>query len=206
MQKASPNIQSDVNRLRKLLGILVWTSPAIIIPLDLFMIGFFIYIGHTGEMIDLSNQWWVFIAGFFTWTLVEYLMHRFAFHYEAKAESGKKMIYMLHIIHHDHPTDSDKLYQPPLVNLVIVALLFGFIYLIMNNFVFLFLPGIILGYLAYSTIHYSIHKFKPPFDFLKPIWRHHNLHHYRFQNKGFGVSSPFWDVIFGTMPPKEIEK
>ncbi len=205
MQPAAQQTKVDVNRIRKMLGILVWTSPAIIIPLDLSIIAGMIWFGYSRELVDLSVFWWLIPVGVFTWTLVEYLMHRFAFHFETKNETGKKLVYMLHIIHHDHPTDSDKLYQPPLVNIVIITLLFGFFYLLMGNWVYLFLPGIIFGYLAYSTIHFVIHKFKPPFEFLKPLWRHHNLHHYRFQDKAFGVSSPFWDLIFGTLPPKELK-
>jgi len=205
MQPAAQETKVDVNRIRKMLGILVWTSPAIIIPLDLSIIAGLIWFGVSREFVDLSAFWWLIPVGIFSWTLVEYLMHRFAFHFESENKTGKKLIYMLHIIHHDHPTDSDKLYQPPLVNIVIIALLFGFFYLLMGNLVYLFLPGIIFGYLAYSTIHFVIHKFKPPFEFLKPLWRHHNLHHYRFQDKAFGVSSPFWDLIFGTLPPKELK-
>jgi len=204
MQPVAQETKVDVNRIRKMLGILVWTSPVIIIPLDLCIIAGLIGLGLS-KGVDIAAFWWLIPAGVFTWTLVEYLMHRFAFHYEAENETGKKLIYMLHIIHHDHPTDSDKLYQPPLVNITIIALLFGFFYLLMGNLVYLFLPGIIFGYLAYSTIHFVIHKFKPPFEFLKPLWRHHNLHHYRFQDKAFGVSSPFWDFIFGTLPPKELK-
>ncbi len=206
MQSTTQETKVDVNRIRKMLGILVWTSPAIIIPLDLSIIAGLIWFGVSKGLVDIATFWWLIPAGVFSWTLVEYLMHRFAFHFEAQNETGKKLIYMLHIIHHDHPTDSDKLYQPPLVNVVIITLLFGFFYLLIGNGVYLFLPGIIFGYLAYSTIHFVIHKFKPPFPFLKPLWRHHNLHHYRYQDKAFGVSSPFWDVIFGTMPPKEIKK
>lgn len=205
MQPTNQETKVDVNRIRKMLGILVWTSPAIIIPLDLSIIAGLIWFGTSRELVDISSFWWLLPTGILSWTLVEYLMHRFAFHFESENETGKKLIYMLHIIHHDHPTDSDKLYQPPLVNMVIISLLYGFFYLLMGNLVYLFLPGIIFGYLAYSTIHFVIHKFKPPFEFLKPLWRHHNLHHYRFQDKAFGVSSPFWDLIFGTMPPKELK-
>lgn len=205
MQSATQETKVDVNRIRKMLGILVWTSPAIIIPLDLSIIAGLIWYGVSKGLVNIASFWWLIPAGVFSWTLVEYLMHRFAFHFEAQNETGKKLIYMLHIIHHDYPTDSDKLYQPPLVNVVIITMLFGFFYLLMGNGVYLFLPGVIFGYLAYSTIHFVIHKFKPPFSFLKPLWRHHNLHHYRYQDKAFGVSSPFWDVIFGTMPPKEIK-
>lgn len=182
------------------------TSPFLIIPLDLLLVIFFLYIGYVYTSLDYSTYWWIFFTGLFTWTLMEYLLHRFAFHFPARKEKGKRTIYMLHGIHHDHPNDPDALYQPPLVNLLMALVLFGILYLLMGIFTFLYMPGIILGYLLYSTIHYSIHKFKPPFRWMMPLWRHHNLHHYRFPNKGYGVSSPLWDFIFGTLPPKDITR
>jgi sterol desaturase/sphingolipid hydroxylase (fatty acid hydroxylase superfamily) len=202
----SKEVKVEVGKLRKSLGFFAKTSPYAIIPLDLLIITLLIIYGVRTYGNGMLFYWWLYPTGIFTWTLIEYLMHRYTFHYDSKSETGKKGIYLLHGIHHDHPTDGDKLYQPPLVNLVIITLLWGFFYLVMGRFVYMFLPGIITGYLLYSTIHYVIHKFKPPFEWLKPLWRHHNLHHYRYQDKAFGVSSPLWDYVFRTLPPKEIKK
>jgi len=204
--QASKEVKVEVSKLRKSLGFFAKTSPYIIIPLDLTIISLLIIYGIRIYGNSMISYWWLYFVGIFSWTLIEYVMHRYAFHFESDSATGKKGIYLLHGIHHDHPTDGDKLYQPPLVNLVIIALLWGFFYLVMGRFVYMFLPGIITGYLLYSTIHYIIHKFKPPFEWLRPLWRHHNLHHYRYQDKAFGVSSPFWDYIFRTLPPREIEK
>ena len=62
----------------------------------------------------------------------------------------------------------------------------------------MFFPGFILGYLLYASMHYAIHAWHPPFKWMKPIWRNHHLHHYKNDDKGFGVSSHFWDKAFGT--------
>ena len=37
-----------------------------------------------------------------------------------------------------------------------------------------------------------------PFKWMKPIWRNHRLHHYKNDQKGFGVSLHIWDLVFGT--------
>jgi sterol desaturase/sphingolipid hydroxylase (fatty acid hydroxylase superfamily) len=71
-------------------------------------------------------------------------------------------------------------------------------YLAINRMAFVFFPGFILGYLLYGSIHYAIHAWKPPFKWLKPLWQNHYLHHYKNDDKGFGVSTTFWDKIFGT--------
>jgi sterol desaturase/sphingolipid hydroxylase (fatty acid hydroxylase superfamily) len=51
-------------------------------------------------------------------------------------------------------------------------------------------------------MHFAIHAFAPP-KFLKALWRNHHLHHYKAEDKGFGVSSVIWDVVFRTVPKKE---
>ena len=194
----------DTAKLKSKLGILSRTSPWIIIPMDLTAsVGLVLY-GYYYRAINPLQYFWVFLLGLFAWTLIEYVMHRFAFHYPAKSEAGKKTIWLVHGVHHDDPKHPDKLYQPPLTNLLLMFAFYLSISLMMGKFVYLFLPGIIIGYLTYSSIHFIIHNFKPPFKWLKPLWRHHNMHHYRFSNKAYGVSSPFWDFIFRTMPPKNI--
>ncbi len=61
-----------------------------------------------------------------------------------------------------------------------------------------FFPGFILGYLLYASMHYAIHAWHPPFKWMKPIWRNHHLHHYKDEERGFGVSSHLWDKVFRT--------
>jgi sterol desaturase/sphingolipid hydroxylase (fatty acid hydroxylase superfamily) len=63
-----------------------------------------------------------------------------------------------------------------------------------------------LGYLLYASMHYAIHAWNPPFKWMKPLWRNHHLHHYKDEQKGFGVSSTFWDHVFGTMFDLQKEK
>lgn len=188
----------------KYLDLLTRTSPLIIIPLDLLIIAVVVYYGYNYEQFDISNHWYLFFVGVFSWTFIEYVMHRFAFHFESEKKKVQDTVYAIHLVHHHYPNDEDRLFQPPLVNIILAAVFIGLFYLILGGLTFIFTPGLILGYILYSSIHYSIHKFKPPFAFLKPIWRHHNLHHFRYQDRAFGVSSPFWDHVFRTMPPKEL--
>ena len=89
------------------------------------------------------------------------------------------------------------------LDLLVLSSFFFFLFkLIMGNFAFAFLPGFVVGYAAYLWVHYMVHAFQPPKNFFKILWVHHGIHHYKDQENAFGVSSPFWDVIFGTMPKK----
>jgi sterol desaturase/sphingolipid hydroxylase (fatty acid hydroxylase superfamily) len=69
----------------------------------------------------------------------------------------------------------------------------------MGKYAFPFFPGFMLGYLIYGSMHFAIHAWTPPFKWMKGLWRNHHLHHYKHSDMGFGVSSTFWDHVFGTM-------
>ena len=40
-----------------------------------------------------------FLGGILLWTLTEYTIHRWAFHYEPKSETGKRIHFLVHGIH-----------------------------------------------------------------------------------------------------------
>ncbi len=148
----------------------------------------------------------LFFSGIFFWSFFEYVMHRFVFHYHPNSEKGKKINYILHGNHHEYPRDRERLFMPAAPSLIIACTLFIIMYLILGKNVFPFFPGFVLGYLMYGTMHYAIHAWKPPFKWMKGLWRNHHLHHYKHAEKGFGVSSTLWDHVFGTMYDLKNEK
>ncbi len=105
---------------------------------------------------------------------------------------------MLHGNHHEYPRDKERLFMPAVPSLIISSCIFMLMFLIMRQNAFSFFPGFIFGYLVYGSMHYAIHAWNPPFKWMKGLWRNHHLHHYKQQQKGFGVSSTLWDHIFGT--------
>jgi sterol desaturase/sphingolipid hydroxylase (fatty acid hydroxylase superfamily) len=148
----------------------------------------------------------VLFAGMFFWTFFEYIAHRFIFHLITESEKGRRIVYVLHGNHHEYPRDRERLFMPPVPSLIISSSIFGLMYLMMSYYAFLFFPGFIFGYLMYGTMHYAIHAWNPPFKWMKPLWRNHHLHHYKDEEKGFGVSTTFWDRFFGTMFDLQKEK
>lgn len=141
----------------------------------------------------------LFISGVAFWSLTEYLLHRFIFHFPAKSKLGKKIHFIFHGVHHDYPSDSKRLVMPPSVSIPL-AIIFYFVFLaIFGQALMLpFFAGFILGYLFYDITHYAIHHFNMHNKFWLAIKNHHMLHHYQDEYKGYGVSTPFWDVIFRT--------
>jgi len=140
----------------------------------------------------------LFLAGMFFWTFFEYLMHRFVFHWATDNPRAQKIIYLMHGNHHEFPRDKQRLFMPPVPSLFIAFVIFLLMYTLMSVNVMAFFPGFMLGYLIYGSMHYAIHACNPPFKWMKPVWRNHHLHHYKSDDKGFGVSTHIWDVIFGT--------
>ena len=67
------------------------------------------------------------IIGLFVWTLTEYTLHRFIFHFQPKSKFGQKLHFIFHGVHHDYPNDSKRLVMPPSVS-VPLATLFYFIF------------------------------------------------------------------------------
>ena len=148
----------------------------------------------------------LFLLGVLTWTLTEYVLHRFAFHQHPETEMGSKIVYLIHGNHHEFPRDKERLFMPPIPSVFLATLFFGLFYLFMGSYALIFFPGFMTGYLLYGSMHYAIHAWNPPFKWMKPLWRNHHLHHYKDEDKGFGVSSTLWDRVFGTMYDLKAEK
>lgn len=178
-----------------------WTVPLIVfVPVIIFFIyrSFFV-LQNSGSVFIL-----LLIAGLFFWSLTEYSLHRYVFHYEAKSEIGKKMHFIFHGVHHDYPKDSKRLVMPPSVSLPLATgFYFLFDYILYPYMVPGFFAGFITGYVFYDTTHYAIHHFNMKSKFWLAIKNHHMRHHYHDPDNGYGVSQPFWDYIFGTMFKKK---
>jgi 4-hydroxysphinganine ceramide fatty acyl 2-hydroxylase len=145
----------------------------------------------------------LYICGAFSFSFVEYLIHRFIFHFNARTEKQQEIQYHMHGVHHEFPRDKDRLVMPPVLSALIAVLFFTVFMLTMGQYTYGFFPGFISGYSFYLLIHYVVHAKKPPSNFLKYWWKHHSLHHYQSVHAAFSVSLPLWDHVFGTMPMKK---
>jgi len=144
-----------------------------------------------------------FIAGIFTWTFIEYMIHRFIYHTETNNDAFINLQFTMHTIHHQHPKDADRLAMPPVPGLILGSIFLGIFYLIMGRYAFAFFPGFLAGYLMYITLHYYQHIVKSPrYKPWQRLWVHHKGHHYANPYAAFGVSTRLWDWVFGTMLPK----
>lgn len=142
-----------------------------------------------------------FFGGYFSWTLAEYLLHRYLFHWVSDLKIIERFHYAMHGYHHSVPHDHKRLFMPPAPVSLFLLAFFGLFYLFMGSYAWFFLPAFELGYLSYALCHYLVHT-SPKSKWVAHLSHHHILHHYKFPDKAFGVSTRLWDRIFGTMPPK----
>jgi len=155
------------------------------------------------HQIGLAGMALIGAAGLVTWTLVEYLLHRYLFHFEPKTETGKRLIYLFHGVHHDTPQDKTRLLMPPAGALPILLVLWLIFRLILPYpWAEPFTGFFIIGYLVYDYIHYATHHFPMQHPVLKFLKHYHMRHHFSDEEGRFGVSSPLWDRVFGTDPTR----
>ena len=63
--------------------------------------------------------------------------------------------------------------------------------------------GLMAGYLAFSAVHFIVHRAEHSrFKFIRKLKRGHAIHHYGNNQFNFGVTTLFWDRVFGTYSDK----
>lgn len=144
-----------------------------------------------------------FLFGVFLWTFFEYFMHRWVFHYEPKSELGQKIHFLIHGVHHDYPQDSTRLVMPLLVSVPLAVLFYYLFSWVFSNYALPVYAGFVAGYIAYDSIHYATHHWKMNGKIGRFLKKHHMRHHFQDDQRYFGVSTPLWDYVFGTVPKKE---
>jgi sterol desaturase/sphingolipid hydroxylase (fatty acid hydroxylase superfamily) len=138
-------------------------------------------------------------GGYGLWTLFEYWLHRLVFHFEPQQGLGARMHWIIHGVHHDHPNDPLRLVMPPAVSVPLAGLIFALLYLILGaGYGPAVGAGFFLGYLAYDMTHYYLHHFRPRGPLGRALRERHMRHHFQDDTRGFGISAPYWDEIFGT--------
>ncbi len=175
------------------------------IPITMFLVMALIsyYVGITQTEISIFTGIILTLSGLFTFTFVEYMMHKYFFHMEPNTPIKDKIQYSVHGVHHDYPRDKDRLAMPPFVSAAYAVILYLIFKLIMGDFAYYFLPGFLIGYAGYLSVHFIVHAYQPPKNFMKALWVNHAIHHYVNPDAAFGVSTPLWDYILGTMPKKD---
>lgn len=139
------------------------------------------------------------VGGYGIWTLAEYWIHRVVFHFEPEVGLGARLHWMIHGVHHDHPNDPMRLVMPPVVSLPLaVAFCGAFIGIFGAPLAWAVAAGFFAGYLFYDMLHFTLHHARPKSRVGKRLRELHMRHHFEDDERGFAVSAPWWDMVFGT--------
>lgn len=175
------------------------TVTVIYLPLVVYL-----YVRAFLDGFNLGEALVSLLVGLFIWSLLEYTLHRFVFHYRPRSPRQERIVFLFHGIHHKQPACKTRLVMPPVVSLPMAAILY-LLYrgiagslLGLEAWVFPLYGATMLGYLVYDLTHYATHHLPMRGKALKFLKRYHMLHHYRSPDARFGVSSPLWDYAFGT--------
>ena len=143
------------------------------------------------------------LLGALSWTLIEYAMHRFLFHAEARSEAGRIALLLAHGHHHVWPDDRSRITATPIqfgsITLLFWGLYRGALAWVAGEGVgSAALAGALAAYLAYEALHWMAHHGRPRSRVLAAIKAHHMAHHHKDPRSRWGISSPLWDLVLCT--------
>ena len=135
------------------------------------------------------------LAGWFTWTFVEYILHRFYMHRKGAGVTHK--LAHAHHHHHTHPTEI-KVTPVQRLQMAFILIVFTGISFYGPAF-FIFFTGLCYGIVGYFTMHKVLHQ-RWAAKVFRRLFRYHIYHHCKYPNSCYGISVPWWDDVFQTVP------
>lgn len=183
----------------------MFSHPVMIVHIVLLLALTALLMLSASRSVGLHYRMFSFLAGWFIWTFTEYLFNRCLLHVDKSGFPLISMINRHHMRHHAEPENLRYSFPHPLVILIPTATLFLLTQVTLGTSSFSLPAGYLFGCWVFCLLHALQHHCSSPSSgFLKYLWQNHFLHHHRYPDKGFGVSTPAWDRLFGTLPPRHL--
>lgn len=145
-------------------------------------------IGHGADRLETGG---FVLVGLLGWTAVEYALHRFVVH-------GLQPFQRWHAQHHQRPRAL--ICAPTMLSATLIATLVFLPALVLGDLwrACALTLGLVTGYLGYAVTHHATHHWCADSVWLKQRKQWHAQHHHAMEPQCFGVTSGFWDHVFGT--------
>jgi Fatty acid hydroxylase len=154
-----------------------------------------------------------FSAGCATWTLVEYLFHRYVLH--GRFPPGKGLIWrflherldQLHWDHHMRPFDGRHI-SGELKDILPLFFLAGPISTFFPFYTApVLLAGVVQSYVAEEWLHYALHLSNSKSPLFRPMKKYH-LHHHSPHgiDKAYGITTCFRDGVSRAQFPEDVRR
>lgn len=178
----------------------IQTNPRHFYTVYLIMTSFFVYTALTAMPWHLMLGF--FFIGFMLWSLAEYFLHRYIFHWQSNHFIARNLAYFMHGIHHVYPREVRVAITPLLITLPLAVMFYSLFVILFNNKASAVFAGFLSGYVLYTLIHNATHHFAMNLPLLRQLKKNHMHHHYFNHDGNFGVSTPLWDYVFRTYQKK----
>ena len=157
----------------------------------------------TGQGLSVTSVVLLLGFGFLSWGFIEYLLHRFIFHYDARSRIGRKLVYHAHQSHHENPEAHSRHLASLFLSMPVGAVYWLIAWAATGSWpaACYLLIGMAAGYLSYQWVHFQCHHRKSRVRLLRYLRKYHLLHHYKTPELRFGVTSPLFDLVFSTFRP-----
>lgn len=163
-----------------------WTEFAVDIPFGAVMI----FAGLRSNELSPIAVVLTILLGLAMFSIIEYSFHRWLFH------GSVQIMAQGHRAHHENPLAYDSLpfFLPALMLLSLTGV---FVMFMPVKYAFLLTGIMTLSYVIYGLSHFAIHHLHFHNVLARNWAAHHHIHHCR-ADTNFGVTTPLWDIVFGT--------
>jgi sterol desaturase/sphingolipid hydroxylase (fatty acid hydroxylase superfamily) len=132
------------------------------------------------------------VIGGFAWTLFEYLLHRYLLH-------EVPILQEMHEAHHADPTALTGTPSWASTSFVLLGIFLPLYWVFGFEKGSALTTGLMIGYLIYVSVHHATHHWRlTPGSWLYGLKHRHGRHHFSKVPGNFGVTTQFWDIVFGT--------
>lgn len=179
-----------------------WLEKLTVIPLNAFLIVWAALLPAIAVVgFRVAPTWWavpLVFAGLIIWTLTEYALHRYVFHFEARSPLIRHAIFVIHANHHADADDPLRNLMPPIVSIPVGLLVWGLSIWVLGAPGTWFLLGFMTGYVAYDLVHFACHQFPMRGRIGRMLKTHHMRHHHLKVEGNYAITVMMWDRIFST--------
>lgn len=138
------------------------------------------------------------IGGAIVWSVTEYALHRFVFHFEPRSPVLKRAVFVIHGNHHASPNDPLRNLMPPIVSIPVGLLVWAGSLAVFGPAGTWFLFGFMVGYVAYDLVHFACHQFPMKGRIGRKLKAHHMRHHHIKVGGNYAITGVIWDRMFAT--------
>lgn len=140
----------------------------------------------------------VVAVGVVVWTLTEYALHRYVFHWQPRWRAMQQFVYVLHGNHHTQPNDPLRNLMPPIVSLPLAGAIWAAMVVLAGPSGHWLFLGFMAGYVSYDLVHYATHQWPMTGRLARMLKVHHMRHHHLKQPGNYAITGIFWDRLFGS--------